>query len=550
MSTRTPENVPGIALRCLALPLLLFFTGCFTAPSPDLAKLKCTTDRQCPTGYSCLAPNQVGGCCKPNSPCPVTAVTDAADADLAPVDVSMIGETRWETGGSDGGGSPGEAGHLDQSPVPSLDAGGTDTMPDSSPDSVVDAPMGGTGGNGGATGTGGTPGSGGVSAGDGALGTGGNAGVTGTGGIAATGGMGAGGMGTGGMGTGGMGTGGMGTGGMGTGGMGTGGMGTGGALGTGGTVAVCQGSQTRCSGNALQTCANGQWGVAIACGTHQSCTGAVGSAQCTCYVDAICSSIGKTCNGSTLVTCAQDAQGCFYQSSSSTCNNGACYGSPGTALCCTNEGTVGKTCATTTTVQTCALSSTGCITCSNSTCSSGSSCSVGNCLLVDGQACTSGFDCVSSICGTFYVDGDHDGYGSATATPLRRCGATPPTNYVTDHTDCCDSDQYAHPNSTRVASYTNACGNYDWDCVNGEQKKNYDPGSSASCNSSAYCGTGCSTVPFGCTCSGIIGGDPCATYTEENCGNNVYILTYDCAASCPQWPNSSLREAGFQQECH
>jgi len=52
--------------------------------------------------------------------------------------------------------------------------------------------------------------------------------------------------------------------------VGTGGVGTGG-VGTGGTTAVCQESATQCSDYGLQTCANGQWGAAVACSTGLVC---------------------------------------------------------------------------------------------------------------------------------------------------------------------------------------------------------------------------------------------------------------------------------------
>jgi hypothetical protein len=120
----------------------------------------------------------------------------------------------------------------------------------------------GTIGSGGLVGTGGIVGSGGVGPG----GAGGSAG--GSGGTVASGGV----VGTGGTGTGGSGGAAASGGGAASGGVvATGGIvGTGG-VGTGGNTAACQESATQCSDDGLQTCANGQWGVAVACSTGLVC---------------------------------------------------------------------------------------------------------------------------------------------------------------------------------------------------------------------------------------------------------------------------------------
>ena len=109
MRPRTSEIEAIFPIPCLALPLLLSLAGCFTAPSPDLANLKCTTDQQCPSGYSCLAPNQVGGCCK-GTPCPVTVTVDGSNPDFSPVDLGMTSEAQVSTGNSDGGDTLHDAG--------------------------------------------------------------------------------------------------------------------------------------------------------------------------------------------------------------------------------------------------------------------------------------------------------------------------------------------------------------------------------------------------------------------------------------------------------
>ena len=250
------------------------------------------------------------------------------------------------TGGTTG---TGDAGDVD-APVATGGVGGTDAPIATGGATVTDGPTatdardapvatGGTGagGTGGASGSGGTTGTG---------------GTTNAGGTTAVGGT-------------------TSTGGVGTGGGATGGTSTGGTS-TGGTTAACQGSATQCSGNSVQTCTNGQWGAAVACGVRQTCTGPVGTAKCTCNVDPVCSSVGGTCaNASTLATCSQDAQACFYQSSAMTCANGACSGAAGAASCCTNACTVGATCLSGTSLQTCAVAANGCTAYSTATCTNG-----------------------------------------------------------------------------------------------------------------------------------------------------------------------------------
>jgi hypothetical protein len=140
---------------------------------------------------------------------------------------------------------------------------------------------------------------------------------------------------------------------------------------------VCQGNATQCSGNALQTCTSGTWGVAVACGPLQTCTGLAGTAQCTCNADPVCITRGGTCaTASTLTTCALDNDGCFYALSSVDCTNGACSGSAGSASCCTNACTAGATaCFSSTQLGTCALGANGCASVSAAaTCATGLVC--------------------------------------------------------------------------------------------------------------------------------------------------------------------------------
>jgi hypothetical protein len=97
---------------------------------------------------------------------------------------------------------------------------------------------------------------------------------------------------------------------------------------------ACDDGAQRCSGAAVETCGNGQWGPAVACGPHQTCGATVGVAQCACATDAVCTTVGNVCSRlTTLVTCTEDADGCFYQSSTVTCASGQTCARPDPTAC-------------------------------------------------------------------------------------------------------------------------------------------------------------------------------------------------------------------------
>lgn len=58
---------------------------------------------------------------------------------------------------------------------------------------------------------------------------------------------------------------------------------------------------------------------------------------------------------------------------------------------------------------------------------------------------------------TYYADGDEDGYGNA-GSALGSCFASPPTGYVSDNTDCVDTDSTVNPGATEE------CNGKDDDC--------------------------------------------------------------------------------------
>jgi Protein of unknown function (DUF1566) len=363
--------------RRVALAVLFFVPlvsiDCFRDPDP--VKTACTRSDFCPSGYVCsISPGKtVGHCCKSanGSACTAedaaqavdsttadalsigtkeTGVVDSTPADLATsilTDSNLQGGAGGNLGGTDGPGGAGGAGGMVGGHGGSI--GSTEDGGSSLDTNQIDARTFETGSDlplatGGVTGS--------IDAGDTPLtnvgGSGGMGGTTSSGGIATSGGA------------------------TGAGGMAATGGTSGGASGSGGSTA-CQDGSSKCSGNGVQSCSNGQWGTTAPCGPRQTCTGDNGNAKCICNADPVCTVVGGTCaSTSTLATCSQDADTCLYESSAMTCANGACSGSAGAASCCTNACTLGaKQCLSNTSIQTCQTAATGCTAFATSTCQNG-----------------------------------------------------------------------------------------------------------------------------------------------------------------------------------
>jgi hypothetical protein len=106
---------------------------------------------------------------------------------------------------------------------------------------------------------------------------------------------------------------------------------------------------------------------------------------------------------------------------------------------------------------------------SEAACASGRECvGAGECLKSNGQTCSTIADCASNVCGTYYQDADGDGSGG---TPINLCGSSPPDGYASSAEDCCDSDVNAKPGQSAYFVGKNACNSFDYDCVNGEEKR-------------------------------------------------------------------------------
>jgi hypothetical protein len=107
----------------------------------------------------------------------------------------------------------------------------------------------------------------------------------------------------------------------------------------------------------------------------------------------------------------------------------------------------------------------------NSSCD-GSSAGAAACKLDNLRPCTAAGQCASGACTQFFRDGDGDGQVGSTGS--RFCGTTPPAGFqAMAGPDCCDTDPAVHPGQSPLMFFAmpNACGNFDYDCAGGEQKR-------------------------------------------------------------------------------
>lgn len=121
---------------------------------------------------------------------------------------------------------------------------------------------------------------------------------------------------------------------------------------------------------------------------------------------------------------------------------------------------------------------------------------------------------------TYYVDADGDGYGNKSQAVGTCLCPSKATGQVTDHRDCCDSDNGSHPNATTPKTYANACGSYDWDC-DGNITKLSDTSVTAGCG---YRAVSCGSASVGWADS------------VPSCGETHTWYIDDCGdwAPCPQ----------------
>jgi hypothetical protein len=136
---------------------------------------------------------------------------------------------------------------------------------------------------------------------------------------------------------------------------------------------------------------------------------------------------------------------------------------------------------------------------------------------------------------TAYTDKDGDGYG-VTPTFNVCSGSSLPSGYVTNSTDCYDSNSNAHPGQTSYFSTTRGDSSYDYDCDGSTTR---DPGYNgydtiygysgvSACNLSYKIPSGtCYTVNPSCTSGTVSMGSPNGTVGSTSaCGSYVSLPLY------------------------
>lgn len=160
----------------------------------------------------------------------------------------------------------------------------------------------------------------------------------------------------------------------------------------------------------------------------------------------------------------------------------------------------------------------------------------GACKEPNGAACSAPGQCQSNACTTFYRDADSDTFGNA-AAPAAFCGTAPPSGYVADHTDCCDSDANAKPGQSAWFTTLDKCGSWDYDCDGGVEYE--------------YSGTGCNTISSGCPYCSY--GTNVWSGSVPSCGNPGTWVTNCTSTSTACSPGSSYCTASGSsrtQACH
>jgi hypothetical protein len=149
---------------------------------------------------------------------------------------------------------------------------------------------------------------------------------------------------------------------------------------------------------------------------------------------------------------------------------------------------------------------------------------------------------------TCYHDADNDGYGagtayncmnntscaSATAGAVGTGTPTTGTNFSSNNTDCCDSDNTAYPGETLYYNTKDACGSYDHDCSGGVSACVSSCASDWISSSYTYNGTGYTNDG---TCQYVAGSgyifSSWASVSSSYCGGSYYYIPTSAACVAP-----------------
>ncbi len=275
---------------------------------------------------------------------------------------------------------------------------------------------------------------------------------------------------------------------------------------------TCTQGQTSCVSGGLATCtlgSDGCWSYAapVGCATHESCTGAAGTAKCTCNTDSVCKAQGNACqDGQTVAICASDANSCVYLASTMSCTAPqVCSGTAPSAACaltCTNSCTQGQKSCVSGGLATCTLGSNGCWAYG-----AGASCATReSCTGAAGSAsCACNADSVCKQAGKTCQDGQ----------TVATCGTDSNSClYVTSTTSCTAPESCAGtaPSASCSLTCTNSCTQGQTACISGGE---------ATCtlgsNGCWAYGTSVSACGTHQTCTGAAGVGKCTCNTDPVC---------------------------------
>ena len=266
-----------------------------------------------------------------------------------------------------------------------------------------------------------------------------------------------------------------------------------------------------------------------ACGSHQSCSGAAGSATCTCNVDPNCASGTDTFCASTTSEsfCASDADHCFFVDHTTSCGgNQTCTGSRPTGACtcnaappqCTADGVT--FCDSNGNSETCKKDGNGCFTVTTTTCGSHQTCNA-----TSGQCA-----CNASACGQAGSFCDGSGKLVTCASDANNCV------FVSAGPTSCTANETCTGASPNAACTCNAAPSA---CAGGAAGKFCTNGTSevTTCTADAHqCVTIASVQTCGArqTCTGTPGNEACVcNAAPAGCtGSGTFCDSTGTQASC------------------